>query len=426
MLCALLLTAVAASANLPGDDVLIVVVESPCQDNPACRPTGSLYTVDVATGAAEFHRPHETFHGGIFSPDAGKVAFTTWVVQTTEDQDLYVYDLQSRTARLLIPKILQYESPIWSPDGTQLAFVGGEEHQLHLVDGSTADLSVVQDSRQVSGVPQWSPDGAQLAFTATAGEREQVFTVNIRDGVPIQRTSQPEGAVFHAWSPGGTQIAYRTNGTGARQVFLFDVAQNAYRQLTFNDDRVDFQAWSPDGQWILYLANPYAPEGEQSSTCVRRVADGQEWCVPGHHPFQWSPDGRYLATIEILGQGNFAVELAEANGDELRRLELPQGVYQDLSWSPDGTAIAFAGNIAGEDLIYVAEAASGQVRVVARGDQQQPYYKPLWSPDSRWLVVRQFSGGRDPVYLLDIDGGDARLLLQPDGIPFMLLWWDNG
>jgi Tol biopolymer transport system component len=410
LLCALLTT---IQASQPSDDMLIVLVEARCQDNPDCRPTGSLVTIDVAGGTVEAHQPHATFHGGSFSPDVSQVIFTTWDVQTNEDQDVYLYDLDSRSARLLIPHGLEYQAPLWSPDGTRLVVVGGENDQLHIIEVESAEMVAIEDAEQVSGVPRWSPDGAQLAFTKSVAGREQVFTLLLEAGSSMQRTFEPDGAAFHAWSPDGMQFVYRANVEGVQQLFLLDVMQNTSWQFTSREEQVDFQGWSPDGQWILYAINRFAPP---SSTCARHVSEDREWCVPDAHAYLWSPDGRYLAAIELVSQGNFAIELMDADGSNLRRLDLPQGVYQDLSWS--GTEIVFSGS----GVIYVANAVSGQVRVIAESDDEQPYYAPTWSPDCRWLVVRQFNGGRDPIYLLDTDSGEQRLLLEPDGLPLLTLW----
>jgi len=57
---------------------------------------------------------------------------------------------------------------VWSPDGTQIAFVAGEneEEDLYVIDVQTGAVMpvVVRPGRDVA--PSWSPDGQRLVFAS--------------------------------------------------------------------------------------------------------------------------------------------------------------------------------------------------------------------------------------------------------------------
>src|SRR4029453_11537373 len=63
----------------------------------------------------------------------------------------------------------QYEdkwTPVWSPDGTEIAYLGGRGISVMKPDGSL--VSVVFGGKLNEGSPAWSPDGRRLAFSAEA------------------------------------------------------------------------------------------------------------------------------------------------------------------------------------------------------------------------------------------------------------------
>ena len=78
----------------------------------------------------------------------------------------------------------------WSPDGTTLAYTGGEtdQHELWLVDadGANERLLVADLGEANHGIgPVWSPTGDRIAYQRLArasGERHEVVLVNVADG----------------------------------------------------------------------------------------------------------------------------------------------------------------------------------------------------------------------------------------------------
>jgi WD40-like Beta Propeller Repeat len=114
----------------------------------------------------------------------------------------------------------------WSPDGTSLAYAGGESdpHQLWLVDGDgTNERLLVADLWEaVHGIgPVWSPAGDRIAYQRClggpnvdcSGEAHEVVLVGVADGT--ETVIEPPKADGHewypftvSWSPDGTTLLY--------------------------------------------------------------------------------------------------------------------------------------------------------------------------------------------------------------------------
>jgi Tol biopolymer transport system component len=110
--------------------------------------------------------------------------------------------------RLAVPS-----QPALSPDGSLVAYVLRTLDAEH--DRSHDELWTVPAAggapRRLTGGPQdstpvWSPDGSRLAFLRAG----QVHVVSPSGGEPQQVTDLPRGAGTPAWSPDGTRLVLPT------------------------------------------------------------------------------------------------------------------------------------------------------------------------------------------------------------------------
>jgi Tol biopolymer transport system component len=162
----------------------------------------TLFLADGDAPAMPMTQPPFSVVGGLaFSPDSTHLIFTAMMGGEDQQQvvppvDLYLLrlsEVREKVSPSLIPltdKIGHVNSPAWSPDGRQVAFVLFHESgkTLYLVDG-ILDGRLTEPQALTSGAftevssPSWSPDGRQLAFIgSTGGGWLDVYTVN-----PISR-----------------------------------------------------------------------------------------------------------------------------------------------------------------------------------------------------------------------------------------------
>src|SRR5262249_10682376 len=104
------------------------------------------------------------------SPDGKRVAFSEAVGSANED--LWIYDLDRDVRTRLTTNSENDHWPIWSPDGSQLAFDSGrDEHTLHApyqkpsTSGTVAEhLLFEPDPKTAYALQDWSLDGRFVVF----------------------------------------------------------------------------------------------------------------------------------------------------------------------------------------------------------------------------------------------------------------------
>ncbi len=89
--------------------------------------------------------------------------------------------------------------PVWSPDGSEIAFSSNQEGQFRIYAASVIDGKRASEFRAISpaGIsayaPAWSPDGKWIAFPVSSGESQgEVFIVPARGGEARQVTREAE------------------------------------------------------------------------------------------------------------------------------------------------------------------------------------------------------------------------------------------
>jgi len=114
--------------------------------------------------------------------------------------------------------------PVYSPDGTKIAFSSSREGSFDLwvinADGSKARPVIKLDGMQMR--PCWSPDGTMLAFTSNhGGDRNYNVWIVALDGTGLTRvTDHAERDDYPAFHPNGKQIVYVGERQGKFDLYL--------------------------------------------------------------------------------------------------------------------------------------------------------------------------------------------------------------
>lgn len=222
-------------------------------------------------------------------------------------------------------------SPLWSPDGRQIAFVSDQfgEPQLYLMDDAGDNLFRLTNIPGEKSSLAWSPDGGQIAFVSDG----LLHTVHV-PGVEWQALTEVEtGAVTHtAWSPDGQSLLLAIEADSERRVYRLDIDGDLHTLTNFDSWR---PAWSPDGAAVAISAERGIHLLDRDGRNLRRVTSFRAW-----QP-EWSPDGRYIAFLSDQGNDNLNPELWIMNSNGYNLVRLTSSSAWDYIWSPDSQWLAY-------------------------------------------------------------------------------------
>jgi len=345
------------------------------------------------------------------------------------------------------------EKPIWSPDGSKVAFVSdftdaghGEKNVFVMSTTATGqDVNLaMQITRYTSGAKAvddlaWSPDGSRIAYTRgnNAGD-DSVWVVNADGTTTFPLEIGGPGAKRHpTWSPDSSQIAYAVVKNAAEQIYIASsqggigppLANGVGHEPNWspNGSRIAFDAYHSGGFGYVDL-HVVAPDGSGSPLIVP-PSPYTEWTFNA-----WSPDGGRIAYRATSAGGATVYRVMNADGSGDHPLASPgEGDARSASWSSDGSRIVYEGALIGNigaPNLYVASAdGSGGAqpltsdgksfspawRVVTSTPQAPPPHPGVEKPKVVWITKRIFWSPGRPLYVAVYYCNAPRCAVSTDG-----------
>ena len=188
--------------------------------------------------------------------------------------------------------------------------------------------------------PVWSPDGSKVAFTSTRDGQSDVYVMD-EDGTDTVRLTQGTGEFqLGDWSPTANELVATQSTELGQFLVLIDATSGDVTQLRSYDDGYTPGAFSPDGSQILVSLNREEGEGGLDLWTVDHTGDATR-LTDTPAPMDeggatWSPDGSRIAFF-----ANGDVLVMDADGTNVTQLTDDDGFDESPTWSPDSASIAF-------------------------------------------------------------------------------------
>ena len=258
---------------------------------------------------------------------------------THEAAEICVMDINANHKTRLTHNDTADVSPIWSPDGRQIAFVGSDG--LYVINSDGTDSRRLVESRWIESAA-WSPDGQRLAFSACQPKQTaKVFLVD-NDGKNLVTLIDEPGLMseYPVWSPDGLRLAYASSkkdcstrySNDTFRLKVFDI-QNETSKDVLNRDLYGMG----DVSWLV--ANRISLVFSDSATLPWEgdfyVVDpdtGQtaKHLFDGIRNYAWSHNHASIAYFTEL-----TVRLASPSSNHAQEIWEANGTIYSLSWSPD-------------------------------------------------------------------------------------------
>lgn len=268
--------------------------------------------------------------------------------------------------------------PVWSPDGTRIAFVRHDRPRnpdIWLMDADGSNQVRLTTGRADDVYPQWSPDGTHIAWVKIPrGESKGRIYVMHPDGADKMAVSpERHDALTPAWSPDSHSVAYVRSSICNKcgddyEIYVVDGhSPGPATRITDNDVHDVNPVWSPDGSRIA-LARDHV-DGSNLFTVAPDGSDERQLTSVDGYAFlpRWSPDGSEIAFTLIVDSNDFHTRLGVvtvATGEERLLTEIDTGGIRP-DWSPDGSRIAFLGFHSGAyNVGVIGRDGSGLTQVV--------------------------------------------------------------
>ncbi len=379
------------------------------------------------------------------------------------------YKSGDKTEKLIKPKVFLADAgtalyPSFSPDGQKLVYSGRNEKDAHFrlyvapVKGGAP--RAITDSGADDLFPVWSPDGSRIAFTrgsecltvsADGGGQQSAGTAPEPDGDRLPAAgwvgSQAVCASGGDWSPSGSpdgkQRAFvRRVSPGHEDLYVAPASGGEARRVTFDDAPIHGLAWH--GSDLLYASErrhrgsklwkvssfggspvqiidaggnvhwpALSPDGKrlafastQQTTSIWRLTLGgkAESFINSLHSdrgAQYSPDGKKVAFISDR-TGDQQLWVCDAEGNQAEAWTTLKGArLGSPQWAPDGVRIALA--VTNDENTHLQIAAKGKALETAFGpiDESPERFNPVWSKDGKTLYyikngheIWKWSGGK--------------------------------
>jgi Tol biopolymer transport system component len=213
----------------------------------------------------------------------------------------------------------------WSPVGERLVYSelvheqNSQYYRICSINTDGTDRVVLTTRAQgLNFDPVWSPDGSKIAFVSGRDGNSEIYTMNSDGSNPARITNSTSSDVGPTWSPDGTRLAFMSNRNGPYNIYVVNADGTNTIQITQNEFNSFFPHWNPsvtpdrtafdfddDGRSDISVFRPsdsvwYLNRSAQGFTAVQ-FGTPTDQIVPGDY------DGDGEADIAVYSEGTWRI-----------------------------------------------------------------------------------------------------------------------
>lgn len=353
------------------------------------------------------------------SPDGEYIAFCY-------KGDIYKVNVQGGNAIRLTTQDSYECNPVWSPDGTQIAFASDRNGNFDIyvmpAQGGVAQRLTFNSNAEIPST--FTPDGKYVLFSGTlqdpAGSAlfpkssmTELYMVPVSGGrtqqilgTPAEEVCyDPSGKYFYYQDRKGSENEWRKHHTSSvtRDIWKYDTATGRHTNLTHREGEDRNPVLAPDGQSLYFLSernggsfNVYSFPLEQPQE-VKAVSHFQT------HPVRflsisrngmlcYTFDGEIYTQMPDRTPQKVKIELIRDDAPQLLTLKYTSGAISATP-SPDGKQVAFI--VRGE--VFVTSTEYGTTRQITHTPAAEKGLS--FSADNRTLAYASERTGNWQLYL---------------------------
>ncbi len=380
--------------------------------------------------------PRSALSEPALSPDAKEIAFVA-------GGDIWTVAAEGGVARLLVAHPATESRPLYSPDGSKLAFISsrtgnGDVYVLDIESGRVKRITFSDSRDQLDA---WSRDGKWLYFSSSAGDiagMNDVWRVPSDGGQPgVVAGDRYASEYWASPSPDGSKIAITARGTVSGQWWrnghshldeseiwlVSNLSSSTPNYELFGDEgggKDAWPMWSSDGNALFYMSDRSGAENLWGRSATNPRAGARMltnfrsgrllWpqisyngnAIVFERDFGvWHYDVASSATkqVPITLRGTVAETVSQTQ-------QITQG-FQSVVLSPDAKKLAFVAR--GELFVSASRDANEAYRVTRTAELEADV---AWLSDSRRLVYASNRNNEWQLYVYDVSANEERALTK--------------
>jgi Tol biopolymer transport system component len=175
-----------------------------------------------------------------YSPDNIHIAFAS---DADGDDDIYLYNIQTKELANLTDNSAKDFSPSFSPDGKEIVFISNMDNEykweIYRMDLEHRNPKRLTNNTYWDGFPKFTPDGKKIIFSSKRNGSEDIYIMNCNGGGEkvfyATEADENDPQIFNEY------LFFKSNQSGEWVIYRYNMETDEIYALT--DDK--YPNWNP-------------------------------------------------------------------------------------------------------------------------------------------------------------------------------------